>query len=425
MENPEHQILGALLLEPRFALEVMELSADEFVDDKLGEAFEQLRSICQTHADDPGGVLTRFHKYGRDRDSNWPAFIAKCMNSAVPAMARWYANEIQTSARRREIGWLCHELQARVASDPVDELVSMARAKLDEIQGRFQEPDPPQLIGDVCREIVDSLDTVSPASTIYTGIHEVDSKIGGFRPGELVIVGARTGVGKTALATQIGLHNSREGRRVMYVSLEMLKRQFCERVICGLAGVDLRTYRRGALNLVEKAALREWRHGPEGADFVIWAPSPARRRKEQSLEHVMGVARREHRRKKFDMICVDYLGLLQGDRTSKKSLNERIGEIVSELKWFCFELNIPIFLGCQLNRTAADGHTPTLATLRDSGSIEQDADFVLLLDRPDLTKPAAELIVAKARYGGIGKVRIQFDGKRGTFFDPISNSETF
>jgi replicative DNA helicase len=257
---------------------------------------------------------------------------------------------------------------------------------------------------------------------LETGIHDLDRSTGGFLGGQLIIIAARPACGKSALGMQIALHASmQKAVPTLVFSVEMPSSELMIRAICSEAGLDLQRSRDGffdgrALGNVSSAATRLVKSKLYLDDTpgltVAQFRSRARRAKSQ---HGLG------------LIVVDYLQFMKG--SSKRAGESRaleVSEISMALKITAKELNIPIIALAQLNRDADEGSKPKLSNLRESGSIEQDADTVLLIHRLDKNKKKSDadeepmdhntlLILAKQRNGPTPDIKLNFIGQHTLF----------
>jgi len=256
----------------------------------------------------------------------------------------------------------------------------------------------------------------APEAILSTGIPSLDATLGGgLRPGRLLVIGARPGVGKSALLSQIALRALADGRRVLYVSLEMGEREVVLRMMAHLSGVPCDHLERRALTQEETLAVAGayGRAMPDNLFLVTGASTPAAIRAEaMRLQSGGGL----------DLICVDYLQLM-GPDTAIANRAEAVGAISRALKRLAMELRCPIAAASQVNRSSTYGEErpPRLSELRESGSIEQDADAVLLLHCPQgsRTQPvkAVELAVAKNRQGALAAHSVLFDAPHMRFCD--------
>jgi replicative DNA helicase len=259
-----------------------------------------------------------------------------------------------------------------------------------------------------------------------TGLGDLDFLLDGLKPRRLYVLAARPSIGKSAMAFGVASHAAIEHRvPVRFVSLEMDRHELAERFLASRANVPggkLRNPR--ALDHRELAALsRAADPDPSGGRLVIDDAA------EQTLFQIGARARRHKARHGLGLLVVDYLQLIDGQPRKGDSREQEVSRVSRRLKVLAKELEIPVLACCQLNRAAEsrEDRKPRLADLRESGSIEQDADAVLLLHRPDFYDPRdrpgeADVIVAKHRGGPTGLVKLAFDATKARF-DSLSTAE--
>lgn len=247
----------------------------------------------------------------------------------------------------------------------------------------------------------------------------LDELLGGLRPGQLAILAARPAVGKTTMALQIATDAAASHRPAAMFSLEMPSSELLQRAACSRARVDSARARQGRLDQSERACLLKAASAIEGLPLFL---------DDQTGATVAGVAaavRALHSREKVSLVVIDYLQLMSGGKFENR--NVEVSAISRGLKRLALELRIPILALSQLTREPErQSRTPTLADLRDSGSIEQDADIVVFLHAErDQTGPTVEVraIVAKNRTGPTGKVTLGFERRITRFVEPNESME--
>ncbi len=265
-----------------------------------------------------------------------------------------------------------------------------------------------------------------------TGLIDLDNKMGGLQPSDLIILAARPGMGKTALATNIAYNIAASGNIVGFFSLEMSAEQLATRIFSEQTGIPSNKMRRGRIDQVDFDQIARTVTDIQNLPLYIDECGGL------SISQIAARARRLKRMNGLDLLVVDYLQLLTG--TTRRSSEHRVAEITeitTRLKALAKELNAPILALSQLSRAveSRDDKRPQLTDLRDSGSIEQDADVVLFVHRDEyyyqMKKPPigdtekmaewiakgadvvgrAELIIGKQRHGPIGTVDLQFDAE--------------
>ena len=259
------------------------------------------------------------------------------------------------------------------------------------------------------------LDPSKRVSGLASGFFKIDEMTSGFHPGELIIVAARPAMGKTALALNIAQRiatRERDPRPVAVFSLEMSNEQLLTRLICAEAHVDQQKFRLGYLNQDERRMLQ--RAAVKLAEAPLFIDDSAG----ANLMDIHSKLRRIKAEHGLSLVVIDYLQLMSG-RGRQENRTQEVSGLSRGLKLLAKELKVPFMVLSQLNRgpdTRPQGdHIPQLSDLRESGSIEQDADMVWFIFRPEYYKPdredlrgLAEVIIAKQRNGPTGKVKLAF-----------------
>ena len=244
---------------------------------------------------------------------------------------------------------------------------------------------------------------------IPTGFSGLDGILGGFQNSDLMILAARPGVGKTALALDIARHvATKEARNVAFFALEMSNLQLMDRVLAMQVGIGLWDLRMGKLPDESFARMADAMGVLSEANLFI-DDTPG-----LNILEMRTKARRLHMEKGVDFIVVDYLQLMEGK--TKENRVQEVSEISRFLKVLARELSVPVLALSQLSRAVEQrsGGKPQLSDLRESGSIEQDADIVMFIHREELYNPdtprvgIADLIIAKHRNGPTGNVELFF-----------------
>ena len=255
-------------------------------------------------------------------------------------------------------------------------------------------------------------------SGVATGFIDLDEKTAGLQASELIIVAARPSVGKTAFSLNL-VRNMivQEQKTVFFVSLEQSRIELVERLLCSQGKVDSHRLRKGQLSADDMSRLVEAGDQLSSAKLFI-DDSPA-----QGMLRITANARRLKMRHGLDIVFIDYLQLIEPEN-KRDSRQEQVGAISRRLKFLAKELEIPVVALAQVNRSSEDrqDHKPRLSDLRESGSIEQDADTVMLLHRPDAEPgqqgETIDIIIAKQRNGPTDTVTL-------TFLKPFMRFENF
>ena len=264
-----------------------------------------------------------------------------------------------------------------------------------------------QIVIDALKKIESHGKTRGSVTGLATGFTDLDYNTSGFQPSDLILIAARPSMGKTAFALNIAEYMIRKGKCVALFSLEMSREQLVNRLLSLESNVDSQLLRTG--NLSDS----DWDSLLEGANIIgssrlIIDDTPG-----ISVSQLANKCRKYKLEQNIDIIMIDYLQLMAGSRRAESRQNE-VAEISRALKGLARELNVPVVALSQLSRAVEQrpDHRPMLSDLRESGSIEQDADVVMFLYREDYynkdteRKDVAEVIIAKQRNGPIGTVEL-------------------
>jgi replicative DNA helicase len=284
--------------------------------------------------------------------------------------------------------------------------------KLGEAKGGAGLANPAEIIEGYEGGLNAFLDPSKRIQGISTGFLKYDEKTGGMRPGELIIIAARPAMGKTALVLNIAYHVASKLRRTVAVfSLEMSKESLLTRLLCAAARVDSQKFRAGFLNANERRQLQM--AAAEMVECPLFIDDAAG----TNLMDIHAKLRRLKAEQGLDLVIIDYLQLMSSKGRTESRVQE-VSALSRGLKLLSKELEVPIIALSQLSRapeTRQGDHRPQLSDLRESGSIEQDADVVNFIFREEVYKPdrtdikgLAELIIAKQRSGPTGKINLVF-----------------
>lgn len=248
--------------------------------------------------------------------------------------------------------------------------------------------------------------------SFYTGFFDLDKYTDGLHDSELTCVGARPGVGKTAFALNIAINIAQKGKKVYFCSLEMSAEQIMQRIIGYYTGINTQFLRTGRLKNEEMAKIAEQTNNILSLNLKI----DTKIRYIEDLENVISVLKEKE---EIDMLIVDYLTLLKSKE--KFAIRElEVAEISRKLKLLALDLKIPVVILVQLNRDA-ENKVPTMANIRESGSIEQNCDNIIFLHNEDLDKQPniITVILEKQRQGTTGSLKLMFNKRYSRFVNIV------
>ena len=439
--DAEQAVLGSILIDPVCINEVVVLMQEEyFYLPQHREIYKVLTSMLELNQKiDYIAIIDRLKKSGTYDEAGGKAYLKELMQS-VPSSANvlTYVNIVRDRFYSRTL----IEASRQNIKDATENTMD-AEALLESAEQRIYDIRQGKLVSGlehiksvIENETYDRLSKITNPETkndyigIPTGIGELDRRITGLNKSDLIILGARPGMGKTSFALNIVRNVAvNAGKTVAFFSLEMTRDQLAQRMLSGEAAIKSEKLRTGQLEPEEWTRLAQAAANLSKAEIYF---------DESSGITVQEMKAKLRRMKKIDLCVIDYLGLMHSARHIDNRVQE-ISEITRGLKIMAKELNIPVICCAQLSRgTEGKGvksHKPALSDLRDSGSIEQDADIVLFLYREtyydnekaeDAQKGdpnKAECIVAKNRHGEAGTVELYWDGRYARFTSPVKFEE--
>jgi replicative DNA helicase len=336
-------------------------------------------------------------------------YLADLWDAApTSANAEYYAAIVRDKGLVRQLIHTSSEIlrDAYDQSVPADEMLGQAERKVFEIAQMGvigQHVTLQKAIDDAFKRLDARTSHGRPISGLPTGYVDLDELTAGFQNSELIIVAARPSIGKTSFGLNIARHFVVDEKLpTLFVSLEQSRIEIAERLLCCQSRVDSHKLRKGHLSA------EDMHHLTQAAEELSQAPLYIDDTPSQSMLRIAANARRLMR-KGLKAVFVDYLQLIEPDNR-RDSRQEQVANISRRLKHLARELQIPVIAMAQLNRSPEErqDNKPKLAHLRESGSIEQDADTVMLMSRPDENEGVIEVDVAKQRNGPTGEVKIAF-----------------
>jgi replicative DNA helicase len=409
--DAERSVLGSMLRDNAVIDDVLLLVRQgHFYTDAHQKVFAALAALHTGRC--PADLVTLANELARRKeleDVGGYSFLGELWDAApTAANAVHYSKIVREKGMARALIRSCNALlrDAYDQTRPAEELVEQAEKEvfaLAEDAVGDEEADAAQVVN----EVYDCVDAYhsdqSGAGGLTTGFLDLDARMGALQPSSLVLLAARPSVGKTALATAFALNAALDGRPVFFASLEQTRKELMERMLCSKAKVDSHALRKGML---DDAAFGRFH---QAGDEIRNAPLVIDDASRQTVLRIQTKARRLKRREGLAAVVVDYLQLIvPTDRRAQRY--EQVGEISRGLKAMAKDLEVPVIAACQLNRSPegrADKE-PRLSDLRESGSLEMDADVVVLLSRSEHERNVIELDLAKNRNGPTGRVKLLY-----------------
>lgn len=421
----EQNVLGAILIAPECLDDVQSLMPIEALYHQ--EHRDIYRAMLDVKAAgrpvDLFTVTEELEKATGDQHVFYLGDIHQNTPSAANVMA--YAEVVMDRMKERDLFGAGQEIRDLFEDTALttDELVASAQACMTRLVTEQRAATRIEMSASL-KQVIDSLDNryhgLEDNNHIRTGFADIDKRIGGYRPADLIIVAGRPAMGKTTYAMNVVLHCARHYGKAQVFSMEMPHDQLTERLICAAGGAEMDHMRNP-----QQAPDSFWPSVSVGTQLLRDLPIVIDDQGALSIDELASRARLEHRKSPIKLIMVDYLQLMTIGRRKAENRNGEITVISQGLKALAKELQCPVIALSQLNRNLENrpNKRPVNSDLRESGAIEQDADIIQFLyrdevyneDSPD--RGTAEIITPKFRGGQIGTDRLIFEGKFNRFRD--------
>lgn len=412
-------VLGSLMLMPKAFAEIdAMLSPDDFYDDAHGLIYKAMRKIVSSGKHpDPTLLRDELRSSGNLESIGGEAYMAKVVNAVPNAGSMTYYAEIvaEKSLARRVIVEATEVLRkAYDERSEAAELVSQFESAADRLASQSSTAGLPFSIADSAKLVIDRLKQPEGVSNsrAFFGVRKIDEGLGPILGGEVCIVAARTSMGKTSLVQGVLRHAANNQKPALLVSLEMQHTEIASRELSRGSGVQSRSIRNNELSQSDLENMGLAQQSFIGLPLYTWSPSKA------TLSEIRSYVIHAKAKLGIQVVGVDYIGLIDEPAKFKGQRRDHLAEVSRGMKRLAKELDIPLFVLCQLNREASK-EIPTLAMLRECGAIEEDADHVLFIyQAEDDGDDHRHLKVAKFRAGACGDIRLGWDGSRFEFTDP-------
>jgi len=427
----ERSILGAVLLDDSASLAVFEnLQPQDFYLESHRRIFEKM--IQLTNDSRPIDLVTLKEELQRANELEsvgGAAYLAGLTDGLPRAMnIEHYARIVREKSTLRRLIQISNETMARSYQDedPAEEILQhIERSVFDIANQQFRTGFIPivPIVSGVFKEIEELSNRKAPVTGLETGFTDLDRMLAGLHASDLIIVAARPGLGKTSFCLNVAEHVAiRQHKTVGIFSLEMSKEQLVKRLLCSEARIDSHRINTGFLNKEDWNNLS--RASGDLSETKIFIDDSA----SVTVSELRSKSRRLSMEHGLDLIIVDYLQLMSGSGPRYENRTQEISQISRGLKGIAKELEVPVIAVSQLSRAiesrTGEHRKPQLSDLRESGSIEQDADVVMFIYREEMVHPTeensglAELIIGKQRNGPVGSIQLAFS-KQFTRFDSL------
>jgi replicative DNA helicase len=421
VHNDEAEVatLGAILMDPEALPAISHLiRAEDFYKSAHQRIYEALYALFDRgQSVDLITLADELRTRGALEQCGGVAYISR-LTSAVPTSANveYYARIVQAASIRRNLNRISQEIiaQSHDDSQEIRVILEDAERRIFEISDRHQTGTY-YAAKEVVSRTFDAIERLYHSKGSYTGVpsgfKELDDLTFGFQGSEFIVIGARPSVGKTAFALTIAANMAiRQKVPVGFFTLEMSSMAIMQRLLSMEARIDSTQLRSGMLKPSDFSRITE------ACSRIYEAPLFINDSSELKLLDLRAMARRMKSHQDVKIVFVDYLSLISSEN-KELPRHEQIAEISRSLKALARELAIPVVALSQVRRET-EGKRPTLADLRESGSIEQDADVVIFLHTEDLKAEVREVSLAKQRNGPVGDFKLAFVS-RYTKFEPL------
>ena len=424
--DAEQSVLGAILIDSRCVTDVIGIvRAEDFYLQQNQEIYKVIYSMfTMAQAIDPVTVLDKMREAGIYRDNSRDYIMQLMEITPTAANAVRYARIVREQAMLRSLskaGMDITQMVQEQVGTPA-EMLESAEKKIYALR-KGEREDSLEHIGTILHKVYDRLNELAQSDSaipgLSTGLRDLDAKINGLNKSDLLLVAARPAMGKTAFAMNIGINVAKRYKKtVALFNLEMSREQLAMRALANESFVELQKLATGKLSEEEWVKVGMASSALSQTDIRI---------DDNPSITVADINAKCRRLDNLGLVIIDYLQLMQSSGNGKNNENrvQVVSDISRSLKIMAKELNVPVICLSQLNRASADrsDKRPVLTDLRESGSIEQDADCVMMLYRDEYynenteEKGIAECIVAKNRHGETGTVKMQWIGQYQTFTD--------
>ena len=401
MNEYEEIFISCLLNRPDYKNEVSDFRAEYLEDESYREIFKAIT---------PEKSFPQICRDLDDKIKFKDMISLKALKDVVTVTdTQFYGEMVLEGYKRREV----EKLQGKFFSEVFQ--------KVNMLNGITVIPEKEENVAEAFLRLLDELyRTGSDSDTIPTGFDPVDKLIKGFRASELIVIGGRPAMGKSTIGLNIAYNMAKNKKNIAYFSLEMSKLDLYKRLVKVITGIE-NLYR------IDQAQFDKCTEVAKAIDDRL--PLTIYDKPDITIEGIRAKCARLKEDGKVDAVFIDHISILKSSK-SFKSRYEEMSDVSRQLKVLAKEINCPVVALCQLNRGLEnrDVKLPTLADIRDSGTIEQDADLVCFVHRdeyylaqkneevPDDKKGVANFLVSKNRRGGVGMIMLGFNPKIPTFY---------
>lgn len=400
----ERQVIGSLLMDADFCMERIYamLTPEMFTSEFLGKVYKEFQRAYDNRYELSIAVLEQ-----KLRSDNFPSHLileeltACVSDTTTSANVKMNAQVVVDDYKAKRLDELL--ASTKVTPNNYMDCLRSLQQEIESLQSGVESNS--KTLAEIVKENQANYFVEKEVQPLFLGFNKLDSMLGGLEGGDMIVVGARPAVGKSALVTQITSNLAKQGKRIGFYNLEMQNKQMYERFVVSESGIGLTRLRRATAFLGdEKERFDRANETLAKADNIVITSTGGK-----SVSEI----RAESKHMDYDIIIIDYLQLLKADTTYRGNRTAEVGEISRAIKNLAMELDIPIIALSQLNRASEgkESKEPTMAELREAGNIEQDASVIILLwnvNQDDKSKKGCK--IEKNRQGECGKEVLLFNG---------------
>lgn len=426
----EQALLGCILIDENVPVQIMSnLNKDDFYIDAHSNIFETMNMIYNGNKPVDFITVSDYLDKSGHLDAIGGLEYLTTLTNVVPSAANYnhYFDIVKRdSVMRQLISSGQKIIENAYDSEDKTQSLSFAEKLIFDI-AQHEDSSSLEHIGPALKEVIEKFDKIAKEGSVLrgisTGFKDLDRVTNGLQNSDLILLAARPGVGKSSFAMNVLTHASiAEGKRCAIFSLEMPKTQIAQRAVCSIASVSMSKALKGNLNVEEWKAI--WAANKKLNESGLYIDDSSM----NTPIDILSKCRRLKREGGLDLVMIDYLQLMNSGGKGKDNRQQEISEITRYLKIAARELDVPIILLSQLSRaveTRKGDHRPVLSDLRESGSIEQDADIVMFIYKPEMYNDVVyedgpgvcELMIAKHRNGSLENIKLKWLGEFTTFKD--------
>ena len=418
----EKALLGAVLIDPDRLTQIGDMVEPEnFYVSAHQRIFEEIVKLSEQN--EPSDIVTVAEKlkpYSKDSTLLSTTYLVDLtQNCPVSQNIEYYAGIVRLNYYRRKIILACQNTIKNASSfeGDIDSYIEGLEKEFLSISNKFDKGGIvpwKDVVSSTIKELEEKIVQDSNVTGVPTGFIDLDNHLGGFQKGDLIIVAARPGMGKTAFALNCATNAAKQGKSVAIFTLEMRKEELMMRVLASEARLDSSRLRRGDLSEQEEDLLAHSARQVYNINSNIGIDDTP----SITMMELRSRCRRFKKEFGLDFVVIDYLQLIGTSSVRKNDTREReISEISMSLKAMAKELEVPVMALAQLNRgpDLRNDKRPKISDLRESGSIEQDADLIMFLYRDEYYNPqsedggVSEVIIGKNRHGSLNTIKLAFN----------------